>query len=111
MPGNLHAFNGYARLAPEQPRKDGICIGYTQRESVRDFQTGSVQAGYARENVEHGLESEIFSTEQITLAGLALFGDEQVAGGALFNADKVQAGFDIAGHCPIQKIEDDFSSR
>ncbi len=57
------------------------------------------------------LEREIFAAEEIALADFAFFGDEQVAGGAFFDADEVEAGVDVAGHFAVEKIEDDFAGR
>src|SRR5882762_3380445 len=108
---DLDAFDWYARLAPDQPRKSRTRIGYTQRESMRNFQNGRAETRYLRECVQHLLEREIFTAQEIALADLALFGDQQVSCRALFHANKIQAGLHVAGHLAIQKIQNDFSGR
>src|SRR6267378_2376183 len=105
----LHAFDRDAGLAPEQTGENGTRIGYTQGETVGNFQFGRGQTGNLRKGVEHLLQGEVFSAEEIAFADFAFFRDEQVAGGAIFDADKIEAGLDVAGHFAVQEIEDNFS--
>src|SRR5437899_10073760 len=83
VPGDFDAFDRTSRLPPKQPREHGIGIGYTQREPVRNFQAGRAQTRDFRERVQHGLEGQILSTQQIALADFAFFGDQQVSCRAL----------------------------
>src|SRR2546422_4487536 len=106
---DLHAFDRDAGLAPEQPGEDRTRIGYTQGETVGNFQFRRGQTGNLRKHVEHLLQREILPTEQIAFADFALFSDEQVAGSTIFDADKIEASLDIARHLAVQEIEDDFS--
>src|SRR6266403_983463 len=106
---DFYAFDRNAWFAPEEPRENRTGIGYTQGETVGNFQFGRGQTGNLRKRVEHLLQGEVFSTEEIAFADFAFFGNKQVAGGAIFDADKIEAGLDVAGHFSVQEIEDDFS--
>src|SRR5690242_1022038 len=110
VPRYFHAFNGNLRLTPNQPRKRRLRIGYTQRQAMRDFELRRGQAGNVRQDVQDLLERKIFCAEKIALADFAFLGDEQVAGGAFLYADEIQAGFDVAGHPAVEKIDDDLAS-
>src|SRR5882724_1291395 len=106
---DFYAFDRNAWFAPEEPRENRTGIGYTQGETVGNFQFGRGQTGNLRKRVEHVLQREILPTEQIAFSDFPFFGDEQVTGGAIFDANKIEAGLDIAGHFAVQEIEDDFS--
>src|SRR5882672_10797916 len=106
---DFYAFDRNAWFAPEEPRENRTGIGYTQGETVGNFQFGRGQTGNLRKRIEHLLQREILPTEQVAFADFSFFRDKQVAGGAIFDADKIEAGLDIAGHFAVQEIEDDFS--
>src|SRR6516225_1679923 len=106
---DLYAFDWNLRLAADQTRKSRLCIGYTQCEAVRDFQRRGGQTGNFGQNVEHALQGEIFRAQQVTLADRSLLRNQEVAGGAFLNADKVQTRFDVTGHPAVEKVEYDFS--
>ena len=76
---------------------------------MRNLQARRGQAGDFRQRVEHLLERQVFAAEEIALADFAFFGDEQMSGGAFFDADEIETGVDVAGHFAVQKIDDDFT--
>ena len=106
---DLYAFDRNTGLAADEARKDRIGIGYTQREAVRNFKPGRGQPGDPRKSVEHRFERQILCAEEIALTDFTFFSGQQVADGAFLDTDKIQAGFDVAGHLAVQKIQDDFS--
>src|SRR5882724_726549 len=89
---NFHALDGNLRLPADQARKCRLCIGYTQREPMRDLQCGCRQTGYLRKRVQHSFQGQILGPEKIALADHSSFSHEKVARGALFDADEVQPG-------------------
>src|SRR5229473_525877 len=95
VPGDFDAFDRNSRLTPDQPREHGIGIGYAQSEPVRNFQAGRAQSRYFCECVQHGLERQILSTQQVALAYFAFFGNQQVSRRALLHANKIQASLDV----------------
>ena len=73
------------------------------------FKPRGAQTGDLRKDIEHLLQREIFGAEQVTLAGLAAFGGEQVTCGDIFDSHEIQSGFDVAGHLAVQKIDDELA--
>ena len=63
MLGDFYAFDGNLRFATDESRKRGLCIGYTQGQTVRNFELGRWQAGKVRERVQNLLEGEVFSAQ------------------------------------------------
>src|SRR5882757_9537249 len=109
MARDLHAFDGDLRLAEREPRKYGVGICRRERQAVRNLHGWCAQASDFGEGVENLLEREIFSAQQVALTHFTLFGNQQMARGTLFHANKIQPGLDVAGHLAIQEVDDAFS--